>query len=242
MSRSRWTLESETQSHEPYRRPVFLQAWWWRLRRYRAARFVLANDHVIVRYAAAMAVVTAAALLLVHAANQPSTSTTWGSNTAAWVQGVGSIVAILAAIWIDQGEASRSRRERRRELQTAEDNRTGAISDAADALYEAANAIRTLPYDGFTSLGLPDDCVQALESADFALRYYLALPVELDLRLLKALKRTQHIMQSTRSDLGGEWSVVAGDNTWPTLMKTFADAGQQVFSVLQGIGVSVEAV
>jgi hypothetical protein len=53
----------------------------------------------------------------------------FGQSMAAWVQAFGSIAAIGAAIWVDQGAARRSRHDRKSATLDATANRLGAVRD-----------------------------------------------------------------------------------------------------------------
>lgn len=67
-----------------------------------------------------------------------------GDNAAAWVQAVGSVLAILAAIWIDQGAARRAERA----IEAARQDRLTIISEAVGewrtAFFDSVRSLQNL--------------------------------------------------------------------------------------------------
>lgn len=84
----------------------------------------------------------------------------------AWVQAVGSVLAIAAAIWIDHGEARRARRERTARISEAHRVRVTAIQHSAAVCARSTECLVAMfdrriegrilaPYEGFhAALGL----------------------------------------------------------------------------------------
>jgi hypothetical protein len=67
----------------------------------------------------------------------------FGAITAAWIQAVGSIAAIAAAIWIDRGEARRAREAVLRAEQEAISSRLKAIRNAANVCLNCSDRLES---------------------------------------------------------------------------------------------------
>lgn len=68
----------------------------------------------------------------------------FGAVMAAWIQAFGSVVAIAAAVWIDRGEARRTRETAAKVASDAESARLQAADNAAGTIARAARRVRAL--------------------------------------------------------------------------------------------------
>jgi hypothetical protein len=71
------------------------------------------------------------------------TNSASGTDWPAWVQAVGSVVAIIAAIWIDQGAARRLRQDRREAARDMRVARIEAVRNAIAAVEGCARHVRS---------------------------------------------------------------------------------------------------
>jgi hypothetical protein len=113
------------------------------------------------------------------------------SATAAWVQAIGSVAAIAAAVWIDRGSARRALSERQAASAATEAGAIAAASKNVDALGWLLEEIQAPP-------GSPPNraCEAILRTWDGALSYYLAreLRAELVSTLLFARQRNAVVL------------------------------------------------
>jgi len=134
-------------------------------------------------------------------------SWTWASidwePTAAVVQAVGSVVAIAAAIWIDQGAARRLRQDRHDAHRQAIAARRQAVVNAAAVLEAVARHMSAWAVDAGAQLNLPEGRWRALHAARDVLAYYLEREtLEVEPLLAITLARARHTMTTTLERLG----------------------------------------
>lgn len=139
--------------------------------------------------------VIATTVALISAAGAHDSAGFFGQTTAAWAQGLGSIIAIAAAIWIDQGAARRLRDDRTRERLDAVASRRGAIQSCAQNLVSMADQLSTWNPKPGHDWHPAMTRLRALEGARNALNYYLRIAsVEIDVRLVAALTTAEQVM------------------------------------------------
>lgn len=103
----------------------------------------------------------------------------------AWVQAVGSVAAIAAAIWIDQGAARRLRAERSDLAKQAIATRLSLIDEASESVRAAIARVREADMTMDPSIPSPER--RRMEAARGALDYFLATPSEVDPKLVGRL-------------------------------------------------------
>ena len=131
--------------------------------------------------------IAAAGAALVAAAAAQDYSGLYGQTGAAWMQAVGSVVAIVVAIVVDQGASRRLRQERKVSEQAVSARRAGAIIQAAEAFEHAAAEVRAANVAINTGVGLSPFSIQRINGAGAALGYLHRQGAELDLPILAAL-------------------------------------------------------
>ena len=121
----------------------------------------------------------------------------FGQTTAAWVQGVGSVMAIIGAIWIDQGSARRQAAVLKAEQNRVEEERNAALTARRQALLECNAALAIVDRDlnraspEGVSLGPPfkfsEFALRRLKSAQVSVAYYLITPGAIPHNMVSAL-------------------------------------------------------
>lgn len=111
----------------------------------------------------------------------------YGQTGAAWMQAAGSVVAIVAAIIVDQGASRRFRQDRMVREQAMSARRAGAIAQAAEALENAAAELRNTNVANGQRVGLSSPSIQRIKGAGAALEYLHQQGAELDVPILAAL-------------------------------------------------------
>jgi hypothetical protein len=107
------------------------------------------------------------------------------NGTGAMVQAIGSVLAIGAAIWIDQGAARRLREDRALAFEEARRARVEAVVRAGNAIRELADAIE--PSKATTHM-LSKGEMRRIENAREVLAFYLRQTgTECDGRIIAAL-------------------------------------------------------
>ena len=107
--------------------------------------------------------------------------------TAAWVQALGSVAAIAAAIWIDQGSARRLRQDSKAAEKRTSARRLAAIVDASSALKLTANEFRARTVAINETAALSHASYRRLRGAKAVLDYHLRQATELDNNVLAGL-------------------------------------------------------
>jgi hypothetical protein len=121
----------------------------------------------------------------------------FGQSTAAWIQAIGSIAAIAAAVWIDQGTARRQATAREAEGRAAIGARLDAVMNCVMCLEQLAGLLREWePEPNHTWSITPVGFEEAM-SAEEVLRFYLQHQgTEIDALLVATMARAHQTMQS----------------------------------------------
>ena len=145
-----------------------------------------------------------AAAALVATIGQQAKDGPFGQTTAAWVQAVGSVMAIIGAIWIDQGSARRQAGALQAEQERGEKERDAALTARRQALLECRAALAILSTDltRATPVGVPlkpplelsEFVVRRLKSAQVAVSYYLITPGAIPHNMLSALAGARQLV------------------------------------------------
>lgn len=125
-----------------------------------------------------------------------------GESAAAWVQAVGSVAAIVAAIVIDRGEARRNRRDRDAATDNLVSQRISTISRAETWLQIAADEVVA----GRASIArcyLAPATLRGLSASERALDYYLTQPSEISAPALWAISEAADRLGRALRDGGG---------------------------------------
>jgi hypothetical protein len=163
----------------------------------------------------------------------------FGEITAAMLQAVFSVVAIVAVIWIDFRAAKRLSDERQVARTEAVRAREGAVYYCRNVLDVAAHQVRTvnIPSDG--SVALPAAMVRKLAAAEGAIRYILRQSVELSPPLLMLLSETEQRMAQARGEVGGAWAVNVHESTRPAIMLAFGTASAELLERIEDYKIDI---
>jgi hypothetical protein len=142
-----------------------------------------------------LAVFTAALGLIAKAATS-ATDGLFGETTAAWIQAVGSVAAIIGAIWVDQGAARRLRQDRDVAMSDAIGSRRSAIGDMAVEFVRVRDLLAEWDaspseWGGPATWTLTEEYWEEAEVALGVLRFYLAQQGEIDARLVSLISRAE---------------------------------------------------
>jgi hypothetical protein len=148
-----------------------------------------------------------AGLFLVVAGAVSDPDGIFGSNTAAWVQGVGSIAAIVAAIIIDQGAARRLRQQQSEEVAARHDAIVMAIAHCRTSTAAAAQEANVLSLEGVYQGAISAATYRSVKAAWSALHYHLSQNGAINARLLAALTLTKERMDEAVTALEAGRSV-----------------------------------
>lgn len=140
-----------------------------------------------------LAVLAAVGVALVGAAATFDDDGLFGEVTAAWVQAVGSIAAIGAAIWIEQGSQRRAREDRLQQRRVAIRQRGMATAMAQSAFKHAAADVGEMPLS-MEPQPFPERGHQALVIARELLEVLLNHPSDLSEDMLTALATCRRIV------------------------------------------------
>ena len=119
---------------------------------------------------------------------------------AGWAQAVGSVGAVLAAIWIDQGSARRQGRDQLAALIQAKAVRRDAIFHCIEVLRSASKRLAT--FDAERDFAARANPLQGLNSAAQLVDFYLQRSGETEPRLVAALFDVQRLMTNAFDMLG----------------------------------------
>lgn len=125
---------------------------------------------------------------------------------AAWAQGVFSVAAVAAAVWIDQGAARRLRRDRLAAQRDARDARVQTVESVAVALEVFAQGLEDVPLEERQHIIISETMRRPLNVAADVVAYYLGqntAEIDADLvgRLANAHRRLAAVIEGlTASD------------------------------------------
>lgn len=120
-----------------------------------------------------------------------------GVDWPAWVQAIGSVLAIIFAVIIDQGAARRLKRDRANERAEAISARVAMLRKAQAALAEAAEAARTLDHQHQVNPQMPDKIRRRVLALNEAVLVLLAQRFELPPGLLFALTEAEKVLSQS---------------------------------------------
>jgi hypothetical protein len=118
---------------------------------------------------------------------------------AAWAQGFFSVLAILAAIVIDQGAARRLREDRVAEKREAIADRRRALLNVAEAIESAAAQLQETTLVPRQFVALSEDCHRTLKAAEGLIDFYLRQGGEAGAHLAVALAHASEVIRRARS-------------------------------------------
>lgn len=110
----------------------------------------------------------------------------FGQTTAAWVQALGAVGAILVAIAVDQGSSRRLQREQIEKERSIAARRCGAINRAADALRDIESEVRS-NQNTLSGISISTINIQRLNSSLASLEYLYNQGAEIDIQILSSL-------------------------------------------------------
>lgn len=133
---------------------------------------------------------------------------TMSNLAAAWVQAVGSVLAIGAAIAIDQGTTRRARRAEARAHSAAVAVRVNAVRHAAVAIEAAADQLAEaeIPPNGWFKFS--EEVRRALSSSLMEVRYYLGQDAAIERSILVPLIHTENLVYRAVNLAGDDQKVI----------------------------------
>ena len=136
----------------------------------------------------------------------------YAEATAAWLQAVGSLLAILATLLVATYAARKDERARRRSENEALAARVVAIRSLEAAFRKGVEVLRGSPMTIQTVTRLPEEIKTGIRAAEAAIAAILRLPTELGPEPLRTLTLASEIGGHWRSRLDAEGAVVGPDN------------------------------
>jgi hypothetical protein len=128
--------------------------------------------------------------------NRPKVRAMWTVDPhdfPAWVQAVGSLLAIAIAVAVDQGAARRAREERRASLTAMRADRVAVIEMCGATLMDIADAFAGVAIDG-APVGLDGGSKRQVAVTTKAIDYYVANAGEVGPELVGVLIHAKEVM------------------------------------------------
>lgn len=116
------------------------------------------------------------------------------NGTGAMVQAVGSVAAILVAVWVERGTARRQERQRLAELEDAVRARLDTLQLAKIALLGLSRTVRDSFGTGGVIGSVPAPIWRAIVSARATLQHYLAAPSGVAPQVIAALAEAELLL------------------------------------------------
>jgi len=152
-------------------------------------------------------------------------------DLAAWMQAGGSVLAIGAAIWIDQGSSRRAREARAASDQKMRDDRILAVMYCASVLRDIGTAFEAKQFTGNAELVVADGSLRALDVAQRAIDYYVANAGEVGPDLMGVMAHAQHVLADGRQRLADTKSFKS-EAALKAAAKAFNGRAQDIADVL----------
>ena len=175
----------------------------------------------------------------------------WDQTTAAWVQALGALGAMVVVFLIDSRAAARLRKDRadeathrRRERQEAifhsEHSRLSAIFYGSQAFVQAAGEMRTKGAGLNQTVALPPAMRQRIRGAEGAINALLAQPGEIAPEVVGALSLASQTIGHWRERAEAEQPIV-GPGNLETYVKILSEAHDALRAIYDGARLDLQS-
>jgi hypothetical protein len=153
----------------------------------------------------------------------------YAETTAAWLQAIGSVLAILATLFVANYAARKDERARRRAMQDAFAGRVVAVSDLRKAFARAAEELRATPSPPNVLVSVPPPRWNEILAAEAAVAALLSHPAEIGPQALQALTRAYQTGGHWRASVGQIGHVLGQDVE--RIIRTLEEAAAEVGTI-----------